>query len=67
MSIISTLYIFMAVVGTYAAFSWMSRGTQYALKLKALESSGAVYGNPALPFIVSAILMGGIVASLVFM
>jgi hypothetical protein len=67
MSIISTLYIFMTVVGTYAAFAWMSRGTQYVLKLEALESSGAVYANPALPFIVSAILMGGIVASLVFM
>jgi len=64
---VSTLYIFMAVVATYATFAYMSRGVHYALLIKALDSAGRIYASPFLPTLMTAILAAGILASLRFM
>jgi len=64
---ISTLYIFMAVVSTYAAFAYISRGVHYALLLKDLESAGRIYASPFFPALITTILATGILASLRFM
>lgn len=68
-SIISTLYIFMALVCTYSVFGWSSRGTHYAGMLREIESNSPTYVNqmPIVPVIMAVILAGGIFASLKFM
>ena len=65
--IISTLYIFIAVVTTYAAFAWGMRGVHYAFELQSLGTSSPIYATQAIPFALSSTLAGGILASLKFM
>ena len=65
--IISTLYVFMAAVTTYAAFAWGMRGIHYAFELQSLGTGSPIYATQAIPVALSSTLAGGILASLKFM
>ncbi len=67
MSVISTLYVFGAVVSTYSAFAWCMHGIHYTSIRTAAESSLPTYATPVVPAVLSAILAAGILASLKFM
>ena len=65
--IISTLYIVICALATYAVYSWTTRGVYYAIKLEALDANVPIYSKIVVPVVLPLLLAGGIVASLKFM
>lgn len=65
--IVSTLYIFMAVVATYALFAFLSRGTQLSVQHASQSSNLTLYASDVIVIIMTACMAAGILASLIFM
>ena len=66
-TIISTLYVFMTGVSTYASFVWGMRGIYYMTRVQELDTGAPIYANTVAPMIVTVTLAAGIVACLKFM
>ena len=67
MLIISTLFIVMAGMMSYAAFAYMQRGFEYASLHESINPNVDTYANPILVGILPSLMVGGIAASLYFM
>jgi hypothetical protein len=67
MTVISTLYVIMTGVSTYALDSWLKRGVYYMAKARALDADSPIYANAAVAVIMTATLVAGIFACLLFM
>ena len=65
--IISTLYIVISSLATYAVYSWTARGVYYAIQLEALDPNVPEYSKILVPSILPLLLAGGVFASLKFM
>jgi hypothetical protein len=66
-TIISTLYVFMASVSTYALYLWCMRAVDYMFKLQETGTSATMNPNYYVPMILTITLVGGIFTSLIFM
>jgi hypothetical protein len=67
MTIISTLYIFMAGVSTYGLYGWVTRGMYFMYEVRALNETVPVQATPLVPAVLIFTLSAGIIASLKFM
>ena len=65
--IISTLYIFVAVVTTYCLWKWSIWGIHYGDVLRSLETGAPVFATPYVPGALASTMSLGILASLKFM
>ena len=66
-TVISTLYVIMTSVGTYALDSWLKRGVYYMAKARELDADSPIYANPYAPVMLTTALVVGIFACLLFM
>lgn len=67
MLIISTLFIVMSGMMSYAAFAYMQRGFEYARLHERINPDVDTYANQILVGVLPSLMVGGIAASLYFM
>jgi hypothetical protein len=67
LSLVSALYVFIAISATYGFFSWMMRGIGYAIKQEEINPSLKIYAGTPTAAAIAAVLLLGIIASLKFM
>jgi hypothetical protein len=66
-AIISTLYVFIAVVSTYCFWAWSIWGIHYGDVLRSLETGAPVFASRYIPGLFTFAMSSGILASLKFM
>ena len=67
LTIITTLYVVMALLASYGATSWIIRGAYFSLELAKSQPDVPTYTTYVVPIMMGFLLVGGIVACLKFM
>ena len=67
MSVVSVLYVVFASVSAYLSIGYGVRGMGYTFRLKQMNPEMSVYAHYAVPSTLGVVLLGGIIACLIFM